>query len=60
MRGGGVRGEGVVWSVVEELGLTRVAHCYIGDAFVRGLSGEDEGGRGGGWRKEREGGRGLL
>ena len=40
--------EGVVWAVVEELGLTRVAHCFIGDAFVRGLSGERRGGQGGG------------
>ena len=44
-----------VGEVVEELGLTRVAHSLIGDAFVRGLSGEEEGGRGGGWRKEEVG-----
>ena len=27
-------------ALVEELALTRVLHSYIGDAFVRGLSGE--------------------
>ena len=31
-----------VWSVVEELGLSRVAHCFIGDSFVRGLSGGEK------------------
>lgn len=31
--------EAAVWRVIEELGLVKVAHSFIGDAFVRGLSG---------------------
>ena len=31
-----------VWSVISELGLSRVAHSFIGDAFVRGLSGGEK------------------
>lgn len=31
----------MVWSIIQELGLGKVAHSRIGDAFVRGLSGED-------------------
>lgn len=32
-----------VLQVVQELGLAKVAHSFIGDAFVRGLSGEPAG-----------------
>jgi len=31
-----------VWSVIRQLGLTRVAHSFIGDAFMRGLSGGEK------------------
>ena len=36
--------QGLVGQVIRELGLAKVAHSFIGDAFVRGLSGEE------GWR----------
>ncbi|KAF5834484.1 hypothetical protein DUNSADRAFT_8809 [Dunaliella salina] len=31
-----------VWSVIKQLGLTRVAHSFIGDSFMRGLSGGEK------------------
>lgn len=31
-----------VWAVIRQLGLSRVAHSFIGDAFVRGLSGGEK------------------
>jgi ABC-type multidrug transport system ATPase subunit len=31
-----------VWAIIRQLGLLKVAHSYIGDAFVRGLSGGEK------------------
>ena len=33
----------VVAQIIRELGLSKVAHSFIGDAFVRGLSGAGDG-----------------
>eukprot|EP00798_Chlamydomonas_sp_ICE-L_P020669 gene20669-27459_t len=31
-----------VWNIINELGLSTVAHCFIGDSYTRGLSGGEK------------------
>eukprot|EP00955_Chlamydomonas_euryale_P001186 13812-Chlamydomonas_euryale.AAC.1 len=31
-----------VWQIIGELGLAKVAHSFIGDAYIRGLSGGEK------------------